>query len=106
MWGATRESFGLQLVLLAELLGQDPHAAMAALFGPGPAVDVTSPLDDAWAQAACDKISKLGHDPVAQKEAPRAHGLGCTCRKCCPDMFDDNGSVVRTLLDRNSTEED
>jgi hypothetical protein len=59
MWGSTKESFGLQLVLLMEFHQKDEpdfwkkasYEAMKTVFGPGPIVS-TEPLDDVWAKRA------------------------------------------------------
>lgn len=55
-WAATREAFGLQLVLLVEIgRGRPSHVeasreAMRAVFGPGPAIG--EGYDEAWARQA------------------------------------------------------
>ncbi len=58
MWGSTRETFGLQLVLLAEIIGIDSRTAMKTVFGPGPSVSVEL-LTDEWAKAAIDAVLSL-----------------------------------------------
>jgi hypothetical protein len=68
MWAGTKESFGLQLVLLAEvalhpqLEGATAIAPMRELmqllFGPGNAVPV-DPIDDAWAAERVDRTMKF-----------------------------------------------
>lgn len=57
MWGSSQESFGLQLVLLAEFAELDVHPGnrvtkdqlMRLVFGPGNIVQ-SGPLEDAWAR--------------------------------------------------------
>ena len=64
MWAGTKESFGLQLALLAEValhprlegtaMIAPMRELMQMLFGPGPAVPV-DPIDAAWAVERVDR---------------------------------------------------
>lgn len=66
MWASTKESFGLQLVLLSDISQLDtvapnrppPYLVMREIFGPEPAIP-SEPLDDEWARAAVRTVAKL-----------------------------------------------
>ena len=57
-FAGTKEAFGLQLVLLAEMVGGvDQNELMVAIFGPGGVPN--EDLDDAWAQARVGILSDI-----------------------------------------------
>jgi hypothetical protein len=63
MWGSSKESFGMQLVMLVEfyeltkpeMYKRPVRDVMAKLFGPGPVIPAT-PLEDDWARAGVATI--------------------------------------------------
>ena len=57
MFAGTKEAFGLQLVLLAEMVGVDTCELMVALFGPGGVPN--EDLDDTWAQERVGILSDI-----------------------------------------------
>lgn len=63
-WGSTRESFGLQLMMLVDFYEMQvpatfktpTYSSMQKLFGPGPTSSFKEPLDEIWADGAVRAI--------------------------------------------------